>query len=83
MKLLLSPTAAKSLVELPRRDAEALREKLVLFADDPFAPHGWAKAFGGGMARVRHGDWRAVCQIRQKDGVLAVLEIAHRREIYR
>lgn len=82
MKLILTPDAAKALRSVPKRDALALMDKLETFAADPYAPHGWAKAFGEGVARVRHGDWRAVCEIFQDRLVVVVVRIGHRREVY-
>lgn len=36
-----------------------------------------------GLWRYRVGDYRLICQIRDQELVILVLEIGHRREIYR
>jgi len=36
-----------------------------------------------GLWRYRVGDYRLICQIRDKEVVILILEIGHRKEIYR
>jgi mRNA interferase RelE/StbE len=36
-----------------------------------------------GLWRYRVGDYRLICQIRDKEVVILVLEIGHRKEVYR
>jgi mRNA interferase RelE/StbE len=79
MQVTLSRTAAKALRRMPRTDANALLAKLDLWAT---TGQGDVRPLSGasGLFRLRHGDWRAVFEVRE--GVLALL-IAHRREVYR
>ena len=37
----------------------------------------------GGLWRFRIGDYRAICKIEEERLVVAVLEVGHRREVYR
>lgn len=83
MKLVIEADALKALVRMPKGDSQALREKLKTFAADPGGSHAWAKNFGGGKGRVRHGDWRALYEIDGASVTVAVVKIGHRREIYR
>ena len=83
MKLLYTPAAAKALREIPQRDAAALAEKLSTFAADPYKAHGWAKAFGAGVFRVRQGDYRAVVDVDQKAVTIVVVKIGDRKEVYK
>ncbi|ASG21901.1 MULTISPECIES: type II toxin-antitoxin system RelE family toxin [Nitrospirillum] len=83
MKLLIEAQALKALMKMPRADAMALRDKLKAFAADPNGTHPWAKAFGGGMGRIRHGDWRAVYRLDGETVTVVVLKIGNRREVYR
>jgi mRNA interferase RelE/StbE len=80
---MLTRSAIKGLRAMPPREAEAMKAKLETFAVSPFANHLWAKAFGDGVTRIRHGDWRAVCEIDQGRIIVLVLKIGNRREIYR
>jgi mRNA interferase RelE/StbE len=83
MRLILLPEAVKALRRMPRHDADALLARLEAVAADPFGVHPFAKAFGGGAGRVRHGDWRAVYRLDTPRGEMVVSRIAHRREAYR
>lgn len=83
MDLVFTRAADKSLGRMPGGDAATLLAKLKTFAADPFGRHGFAKALVGGGVRVRHGDWRAVCEVDRGRLVVLVVEIGHRREIYR
>jgi Plasmid stabilisation system protein. len=73
----------KVLLGMPKGDAEGLRSTLKAFAASPYDPHPWAKAFGGGRGRIRHGDWRAVYHIDGDALVIMVLKVGNRKEIYR
>jgi len=85
MQLLGSPAALKGLADMPRREAEALMEKLRQFAVTPFDRHPWARPLNtpGGAVRIRQGDRRAICRIDRAAETVVVDAIAHRREIYR
>jgi mRNA interferase RelE/StbE len=45
--------------------------------------HPWAKSFGGGGGRIRHGAWRAIYQIDDDRLLVTVLKIGNRKEVYR
>ncbi len=83
MDLIFTRSADKSLGKMPKHDAAALLAKLKVFAADPFAPQGFAKALTGGGVRIRQGDWRAVCDVDGGRLVVLVIAIGNRREIYR
>lgn len=83
MKLVMEAQALKALLKMPKADAAGLRSKLKEFAASPYDPHPWAKSFGGGRGRLRHGDWRAVYQIDGDVLTVTVLKIGNRKEIYR
>jgi mRNA interferase RelE/StbE len=83
MRLVIEAAALKALLRIPKPDAQALREKLKTFAIDPNATHPWAKAFGGGRGRIRHGDWRALYKIDGAAMVVTVVKVGNRKEVYR
>ncbi len=83
MELVYETQAAAALLTMPRKDARALRDKLEAFAADPHAPHPWAKSFGKGTGRVRHGDWRALYRIDGAAITVVVVRIANRKDAYR
>ncbi|MGQ9366223.1 type II toxin-antitoxin system RelE family toxin [Azospirillum sp. ST 5-10] len=83
MELVIEASALKALLRMPKDDAAGLRAKLRAFATAPYDPHPWAKAFGGGRGRIRHGDWRAVYEIDGGALVITVLKVGNRKEVYR
>lgn len=63
--------------------ARTIRERLDAIAADPYGPHPYAKAFGGGAFRLRVGDWRVLYELHDDRLVVVVVRTAHRREVYR
>ena len=76
MKLEFESAALKSLMRMPKKDGAELLAKLKTFAENPYSPHPWAKAFGAKRGRVRHGDWRAIYEI--NDGNALEVELGTR-----
>ena len=83
MKLEIEADALKALLKMPKTEANALREKLKTFAADPLTQHSWAKGFGKGVGRIRHGDWRAIYQINDASVTVLVVKIGNRKEVYK
>lgn len=83
MNLVIEENALKALLRMPKQDSAGLREKLKLFAAAPYDKHPWAKGFGGGTGRIRHGDWRAIYQIDGPTVTVMILKIGNRKEVYR
>lgn len=78
MAVIYTNAARKGLKKMPAKDRAAIMAKL-----DAFAATGRGNVkplLGSKLYRMRHGDWRAVFEI--EDGIL-VVQVAHRREVYR
>ena len=72
-------SAIKALKKMPSKDRSTILAKMDRYAADGT---GDVKALkGSDLFRLRHADWRAVFE--QDGTVIAVLNIANRREIYR
>lgn len=85
-KLSFLPKALKQLESLDktarRRILKFLHERLLASPD----PRSLGKALAGelaGLWRYRVGNYRLICKIEDRDITIVVLEIGHRREIYR
>lgn len=72
-------TAIKALKAMPAKDRNAVMRKMDGFAADE--PHDVAALKGSEFFRLRHGDWRAIFKMNERE--IVVLDVAHRREIYR
>jgi mRNA interferase RelE/StbE len=78
MRVIYGPSALKALTRMNVRDRDAIDRKLERFAKSGVGDV--KKLVGSNRFRLRHGVWRAVFVI---EGDMIVIEIAHRREVYR
>ncbi len=83
VELRISQAAAKSLRKAPAQIAARIRRKLDELADDPFADANVEKLTGHPGYRLRVGDWRVLYLVEREVLVIHVIEIRHRKEIYR
>jgi mRNA interferase RelE/StbE len=82
-KVELSRTAMKALEDLPKGDLQKISKKIDGLETNP-RPHKVEKLSGSDdLYRVRCGDYRIVYQIFDKKLIILVVNIGHRREIYR
>ena len=81
--LRISQTAAKSLRKAPKEIGARIRAKLDELAEDPFAVPNVKKLTGHPGYRLRVGDWRILYLVEKDVLVIVVIEIGHRKEIYR
>ncbi|MBS1171047.1 MAG: plasmid stabilization system [Burkholderiaceae bacterium] len=76
--------ALKALIKMPRGIATRMRSELESLATDPATYRGdWKPMQGSSFWRLRVGDWRAICDIRNGELVLLVLKIAPRGDAYK
>jgi mRNA interferase RelE/StbE len=82
----ITRTATKQITKLDRKAQESivnfLRERLSP-ADNP---RQWGKALQGekrGLWRYRVGDYRLICDIQDVRMTILVLELGHRKDVYR
>jgi len=72
----------RSLDKLPRRDFDAIIDTVKNLANSP-RPKGVEKIKSAGLWRVRQGNYRVVYSIDDKQQLVTIVRIGHRREIYR
>ena len=82
----ITRTATKQITKLDRAAQKSiqhfLRERLTT-ADDP---RQWGKPLHGekrGLWRYRVGDYRLICDIQDEKITILVLELGHRKDVYR
>ena len=69
---------------MPAHDRRRLLNRIKAFAEDPPASPPWARPLTGRPElRIRQGEWRALVELDRAADTLIVLDIGHRREIYR
>lgn len=85
MNVIFAPTAEKTFLKFDNSIQLQIKkfiEKLKTLTD----PRATGKALVGNLAgfwRYRVGDYRLLCKIQDKELVIVVVEIGHRREIYK
>lgn len=84
-KVEYSPRAIKNLRKLDKHTRNLIYawiDKNLVDCDNPRA-HGKGLAENkSGQWRYRIGDYRLICEIKESEIIILVLEIGHRREIY-
>jgi len=81
-KIELRRLAQKVLDKLPKNDFQAVLEATKELAQIP-RPRGVEKVKSTGLWRIRKGDYRIIYNIDDKQLLITVVGIGHRREIYR
>ena len=72
-------TAIKALKLLSAKDRNAIMDKMDSYAAGQ--PQDVVALKGSAFLRLRHRDWRVVFE--ESSEIVAVLDVAHRREVYR
>lgn len=80
--VLITRTASKELEAVPRKDRSRIITKIRALADEP-RPNGAEKLSGDEKYRIRQGDYRILYEILDRELVVTVVRIGHRREVYR
>ncbi len=78
----LKPRAERDLDRLPLPVARRIWRRLITLENEP-RPRGVTKLEGEEAYRTRIGDYRVVYLVDDRDRVVDVVRIAHRREVYR
>lgn len=74
--------AQKELARLPKNEYQRVRDAIGALADDP-RPSGCKKLTGREGWRIRVGRYRVLYEIADVIRIVTVLDIGHRRDIYR
>jgi mRNA interferase RelE/StbE len=84
LTLRFSKPALKALLKMPTGIAKKMRAELDVVAANPAAYRGdWKPLQGSDFWRLRVGDWRAICDVRDGELILLVVKIAPRGDAYK
>jgi mRNA interferase RelE/StbE len=81
-KLRIRRKAQKQLAKLPANDYKRIRQTILDLANEP-RPAGASKLKGREGWRVRQGNYRIIYEIIDNELIVTVLDIGHRKDIYR
>ena len=82
----ITRTATKQITKLDRRAKEAILQLLRERLSPAENPRQWGRALQGekrGLWRYRVGDYRLICDFKNEEITVLVLELGHRKDVYR
>jgi mRNA interferase RelE/StbE len=81
-QIILTNAANKQLRKLPNQIAQRIQAQLLELENNP-RPDGCKKLVNVEAWRIRIGDYRVIYEIHDKILIVSVIEIGHRRDIYK
>ena len=81
-KIEVIPSAKKDLDRISKRFFIQLKDKILTLASDP-RPHNCVKLTADEGYRIRSGDYRIIYRIDDKNKIVYVYRVKHRKEAYR
>jgi len=81
-KIKIKATAAKELNKLPKIDLQKVVIKIRSLSSNP-RPAGCEKLSGEEKYRIRQGNYRIVYSIEDKQLIVFVVKIGHRKDVYK
>jgi mRNA interferase RelE/StbE len=80
--LTIKKSAAKELQDIPKKDLLRIIKHIQSLAENP-RPAGSQKLSAREQYRIRQGDYRIVYSVDDRQLVVDIVKIGHRREVYR
>ncbi len=81
-RLFIKPSAAKEIEALPKKERIRVIHRIQDLSKDPRSP-GCEKLSGQDKYRVRQGQYRIVYSVSEKELVVCVVKVGHRKDVYR
>lgn len=81
-RLLIKTSAAKELEAIPKKDRRRLATRIEELCENP-RPPGCEKLSGHDLFRIRQGNYRVLYSVEDRDLVILVIRVGHRRDVYR
>ncbi len=82
-RLVVSGSAARDLERLPEKAAAAIVETFQAIAGNPRAVGKPLRFELEGLSSARRGPYRIIYRIDEKEGVVVVVAVGHRADVYR
>ena len=82
-KVIIPKQVAKSFTKIPKGEKELLFSKLLLMEENPFLIGCRKLKVYVSQYRIRVGDYRIRYFINKKNNELVILDVAHRKDIYK
>jgi len=83
-KVLMTEKVVKALQTIPKVDVDKFMHKIAVIAKNPYASLSYVKRLKNSQNfRFRFGDYRGVYNVIDKVLTITVIDVAHRKDIYR
>lgn len=82
-RVIITPAAQRQIEKLPRPTQRRILLKLTNLAENPFGRESAKLAGQDDLYRIRTGDFRIIYQILKAELTVAVVKVAHRKDVYR
>ena len=73
----------KQLKKIPKLESENLMEEIMKLEENPCPPKSRKIQGRKDLRRIRSGDYRAIYRLPDRNGIIAVVKIGHRNDVYR
>jgi mRNA interferase RelE/StbE len=80
--LVIEKYALKQLAKITPDQNPNIKEAIAALAYNP-RPHGYKKLKGTDAYRIRTGDYRIIYEVHEKIIIVVVVDVGHRRDIYK
>jgi mRNA interferase RelE/StbE len=81
-RIVFKKSVASDLKAIPKRDVVRILRRIDRLTDDPRGK-GCEKLSGQERYRVRQGNYRILYQVKDREIVVVVVKVGHRKDIYR
>jgi mRNA interferase RelE/StbE len=83
-EIVMTERVVKALQTIPKADVNKFIRKIAIIAKNPYAPLSFVKRLKNSQNfRFRFGDYRGVYNVTEKILTITVIDVAHRKDIYR
>ena len=81
-EVIFKQSVAKDLRQIPKKDVARILKRIEALRAEP-RPPGVEKLSGQEKYRIRQGVYRILYEIKNKELIVVVVKIGHRRDVYR
>ena len=81
-KIFLKESVWKDFKQIPKKDVMKILKKIEGLGNDP-RPVGCEKLTGDNKFRIRQGRYRIVYSVQDKELIVWVVKVGHRKDVYR
>lgn len=82
-KILYRKSAGKELVNLPRKTAIRIRDKIIALCENPRPPQSKKLSRSMNLYRIRVSNYRIIYSVEDKIKIVKIVKIGHRKNVYK